>query len=77
MPANPSGERLEAIGLALAGRAGVGLIPILAVPTGTNALLRLIRTRPDAPLGRPRGNGKITMVRVVFDARPVNAPPGR
>jgi transposase len=41
---------LEAIGLALAGRAGARLAGRLGVPTGRSSMLRLVRALPDPPV---------------------------
>ncbi len=42
---------LEAIGLALAGRAGARLARTLGLPVGRSTLLRLVRALPDPELG--------------------------
>jgi hypothetical protein len=41
---------LEAIGLALAGRAGARLAAVLGMPTSRDSLLRLVRVLPDPPV---------------------------
>jgi len=43
---------LEAIGLALAGRAGARMAGQLAIPTSRDTLLRLVRAMPDPPPGQ-------------------------
>ena len=42
---------LEAIGLALAGRAGARLAATLGIATSRDSLLRLVRAKPDPPIG--------------------------
>jgi transposase len=42
---------LEAIGLALAGRAGARLAAMLGMPASRDSLLRLVRALPDPPVG--------------------------
>ena len=44
---------LEAIGLALAGRAGARLADKLGVPVSRDSMLRLVRALPDPPIGTP------------------------
>lgn len=44
-------QMLEAIGLALAGRAGARLAAVLGMPTSRDSLLRLVRALPDPPVG--------------------------
>jgi transposase len=45
---------LEAIGLALAGRAGSRLAAVLGMPASRDSLLRLVRALPDPPVGAVR-----------------------
>jgi len=42
---------LEAVGVALAGRAGARLATVLGMPTSRDSLLRLVRALPDPPVG--------------------------
>ena len=42
---------VEAIGLALAGRAGARLAALRGIDTSRDSLLRLIRALPDPPVG--------------------------
>ena len=42
---------LEAIGLALAGRAGARLAAVVGMPASRDSLLRLVRALPDPPIG--------------------------
>ncbi len=48
----PLAEMLTAVALALAGRAGARLAPLLGLPAGRTGMLRLIMALPD-PLDRP------------------------
>jgi transposase len=48
---------LEAIGLALAGRAGARLADKLGMVVGRDSLLRLVRALPDPPVGTPEALG--------------------
>jgi transposase len=45
---------LEAIGLALAGRAGARLADKLGIPVSRDSMLRLVRALPDPPIGTPQ-----------------------
>ena len=45
---------MEAIGLALAGRAGAQLADRLGMPVSRDSMLRLVRARPDPPIGNPQ-----------------------
>ena len=45
---------LEAIGLALAGRAGARLADKFGIPVSRDSMLRLVRALPDPPIGTPQ-----------------------
>ncbi len=45
---------LEAIGLGLAGRAGARLADTLGMAVSRDSLLRVVRARPDPPIGIPK-----------------------